>query len=158
MSDKRLELKVNGSSITVWGDVDETGATHWMIDQEGSIIAELTTRTERLKRIDFSGEKEYKIIHKTHCEITYRVAYKKAVTLSDDYFQYAGEKTAVKEIVKTITADNWPIIVEMELEMQCRKAGISDQAIFFARYNDNCYRASSSPNQASINLCNLLEN
>lgn len=134
---RNIETRKGGKEFHAWGDPTGDKTSEWRISEDGSVIATIQIEMERYRKEDMTGWKQFKIVSKAHRNIKYRVAYQTEIEFEDDWFFYGGEVASIRDLIKTFSADNWPIWVQMEVENQCRKAGISNRVIMGAIYDGN---------------------
>lgn len=135
MADKRITHKSNGKQFCAWSSDNGDGSTYWCIS-EGDfsctyVFATVGVRVERKRRVDFTGQRQYKVVNKATVELEYRLAYKCNLTM-EKWDIYGGEVNAVRKVIDFLAADALPTHLYLEADNQARAAGVSEHDRFNA--------------------------
>lgn len=126
---------IQGNKMKAW----EYDTNTWNIatDDDGlvEVVASAVLNTTRQRRMDYSGEKAYRVNVRTEVTLTVRIGYKMEVVLGDQILFYDGTVGAMRKLFEYVQSGMAMKSAQFELESRAHKAGLSDYQIMDALYD-----------------------
>ena len=123
------------------GNILEAGLQAWFTGNDDHEYWNIATidPTCTLARIKLSTSRrtskltgELRVFTQTEIEVELLLGHDMPFTMPEPFLEYAGPRTAVRRIMKSISGQYIYLLARMDLESMCRKAGIAEIRILDA--------------------------